>query len=443
MERNFTHENFEEFLQRNSDSLRMRPSEKVWKNIASGLSKRRRYGFLSVFLLLTLLSVGYFIDQSDSSKKPTLTTSHRAAVQKSTPAIHAGASTPSKQVSALVPESIPHTYSATIPSGASERENAFTRRLFENVPWMAMAPVQQDIVNEEPLAFTPTIADEYDPHGSAENKSSNAPETANAATDPLSIESVVNSYHRPFKKGKLGLQLIFSPTISYRKLGENKAFLSQVPQFNAPYNMAALYNVNDIVTSKPNVGFELGLSGKYPLTSKVNLIGGLQFNVNRYDLKVFQSYMNIATIALNTGRTVDSVRTLTNYSSTNRGYGSDWLHNFYFQVSAPVGMEFKLRGDEKMQFGVATTIQPTYVLGDRVYLISTDYKNYAEVPWLTRHWNVNTNLETFVSYSTGHFKWQVGPQVRYQLLSSFINKYPVKEHLFDFGLKVGISLNHY
>jgi hypothetical protein len=80
-------------------------------------------------------------------------------------------------------------------------------------------------------------------------------------------------------------------------------------------------------------------------------------------------------------------------------------------------------------------------VGERAYLISSDYKNYTEVPWLTRKWNVATNLETFVSYSTGKMQWQVGPQVRYQLLSSFNSKYPVKENLFDFGLKVGVSLN--
>jgi hypothetical protein len=82
------------------------------------------------------------------------------------------------------------------------------------------------------------------------------------------------------------------------------------------------------------------------------------------------------------------------------------------------------------------------MLGDRAYLLSTDYKNYSEVPWLIRRWNVNTNLETFVKYSTGQLNWQVGPQVRYQLLSSFIKEYPVKENLFDFGLKVGIQLNN-
>ena len=61
------------------------------------------------------------------------------------------------------------------------------------------------------------------------------------------------------------------------------------------------------------------------------------------------------------------------------GYQYNWLQNFYFQVSAPIGVELKLRGDDKMQFGMASTLQPTYLLGDRAYLISTDYKNYAKI----------------------------------------------------------------
>jgi hypothetical protein len=202
-----------------------------------------------------------------------------------------------------------------------------------------------------------------------------------------------------------------------------------------------LYDINNFVTHKPDFGFELGLTAKYPVTKNLKVKAGLQFNVNRYDIKVFHSSTQLATIRLNNRNGMDSVNRVTNYSNTPSGYSSNWLENFYFQVSAPVGVEFRIKGDEKVQFGLASTIQPTYVLGDRAYLISTDYKNYAEVPWLIRRWNVNTSLETYVSYSTGHLKWQVGPQVRYQLLSSFVKKYPVKENLFDFGLRVGIGLN--
>ncbi|HEX6333183.1 MAG TPA: hypothetical protein VFZ78_03090, partial [Flavisolibacter sp.] len=251
---------------------------------------------------------------------------------------------------------------------------------------------------------------------------------------PYSRESVVNL--RLKMRRPLEWQWFFTPTISYRKLGENKSYLQQQGQY-AP---APAYDVNTAVTHKPDLGFQLGLITKYPVTKSLRLLTGLQFNVARYDIKAFSSPYSVATIRLNSVNSADSVTSLTNYNNFN-GYRSNWLENIYLQVSAPVGIELKIRGDEKMQFGIATTIQPTYVLRDRAYLISTDYKNYAQIPDLVRRWNVNTNIETFVSYTSRNVKWQVGPQVRYQLLSSFVSKYPVKENLFDFGLKVGVSRN--
>jgi hypothetical protein len=32
----------------------------------------------------------------------------------------------------------------------------------------------------------------------------------------------------------------------------------------------------------------------------------------------------------------------------------------------------------------------------------------------------------------------VGPQFRYQLLHSFTDRYPIKENLYDIGVRVGI-----
>jgi hypothetical protein len=81
------------------------------------------------------------------------------------------------------------------------------------------------------------------------------------------------------------------------------------------------------------------------------------------------------------------------------------------------------------------------VISNGAYLLSTDYKNYAKVPWLTRNFNLSTGFEAFVNYTRGNTQWQIGPQVRYQFMSSFENKYPVKENLFDFGVKIGVTLN--
>ena len=62
------------------------------------------------------------------------------------------------------------------------------------------------------------------------------------------------------------------------------------------------------------------------------------------------------------------------------------------------------------------------------------------MPSLTRKWNISTSFEIYAGVSTGKINWRIGPQVRYQLKSSYVAKYPFNEHLFDFGLKMGIML---
>jgi hypothetical protein len=267
-------------------------------------------------------------------------------------------------------------------------------------------------------------------------------ETINAKSEIIpatdaEIEKAVTKIAKA-KNSKVDLQLYFTPTVSYRKLSENKTFASSQP--NAPNNLNVLYDINSLVTHKPNIGLELGYTIKYEVDKNIKLKGGLQFNINRYDIKAFNNMTELATISLNNSGS-SSINAATSYRSYGSNENTNWLENMYFQASVPLGAEVKLYSSQNVHFGIASTMQPTYIIGDRAYLISSDYKNYVEVPWLIRRWNVNTALETFVGYSTGKLNWQVGPQVRYQMFSSFINKYPVKENLFDFGLKVGISLN--
>lgn len=442
MKRNFTNENLEELLRRSANGLRMRPSDKVWKEISKSLhKKRRRAGIALGTLLIAIGTLGYFALENSARPVKTIGTTHQfqtpveKTFSKNSPGAHSSGTIQS-------PGSI--SFSQPLAKHnliAAQKTNA----LSSDVASLETTTAINENAETDSNTFTSTIVDSYleSPiHQQTGEKAVTG--TGRSEELPQTIESVVNSYKAKPLQRKLSFQFYFTPTVSYRKLGENKSFLRTQPVTNNPnYTPAFLYDINNVVTHKPNMGIELGMAMKYPVTSRMRIRGGLQFNVNRYDIKAYNAMTSVATIVLN-GRSsnrADSLNTLSNYSNAN-GYKSDWLENYYVQISAPIGVEFKLNRDEKVEFGIATTIQPTYVLGDRTYLISTDYKNYVEVPQLVRRWNVNTALETFVGYSTGKLNWQVGPQVRYQLLSSFINKYPVKENLFDFGLKVGVSVNH-
>lgn len=444
MKREFTDESFEYYLQSSADKLRMRAPDKIWKNISKQLNERRRRIVIGLSALLLITSaLGYY----------TITNGWK---QDSVTASQTGQQPVTSTINEFVPEYQP-SEKEVVAISQKKNSNYVPATIFPDANKIQTISTNQNDIGREQIntqtagkpleesSFIPTVVDSYQEFEKEETVAKQFPKTLLTTTDvlPLTIESVLNSFKLRLRKKKIETQFYFTPTISYRKLSENKSYLRSINPSNASANYRALYSsVNNEVTHKPDVGFELGVTTKYPLSKKLTLRTGLQFNVNRYDVKAFSSYLSDVTIALNNGSRLDSLNTSSTYSNIN-GYKSNWLQNFSFQISAPVGVEILLGGTDKdqMQFGIAGTIQPTYVLGDRAYLISTDYKNYALVPSLARRWNVNTAFETFVMYKTGKTKWQVGPQVRYQLLSSFIDKYPVKENLFDFGLKIGLSLN--
>lgn len=434
MERNSTNENFEQFLRQNAEDFRMHPSDKVWEGISKDLHKpQKRYYFGLILLLVSSSILGYTVYELSISKtgrqeqqlptpaaKPASSSSAENSITQKTEKgnglyVEKSLAENSTTVALNTKE---EDYHPTLSIAVSNLENKKQTRLADLFSLTRNNFLNEGMVGQKPsFDFNqPTAKDLSEKNGTK----SSLPKARS-------------------KSSRFSLMFFFTPTVSYRKLTENKSYLRSSP-VGAPYSYAALYDINNAVTHKPDIGLEFGATTKYALTKSIKLRAGVQFNINRYDIKAFKYIPEVATIALNNGYRVDSLSTVSNYRNFNGGK-TDWLQNFYFQVSAPVGVEVKLHGNEKMHIGVASTIQPTYVIGDRAYLITADYKNYAQVPWLIRRWNVNTNLETFVAYSSGKLNWQIGPQVRYQLLSSFISKYPVKENLFDFGLKVGISLN--
>jgi hypothetical protein len=457
MKRSFTNEDLEGFLKTNSDRLQMKPSPGVWKAIADDLGrKRRRVTIFTGLFLLAVSSVTAWLsfnsNETIASNQPG-NNSTLQVDQFNSSAVN------TNTVSPINSDAQPAEKAAQQTAGNNDISNEVVNTTKHSSPLFvaykdpSILPVSNasvitgnssDLIVPEstqntvitPEKFAGTIVDSDPEYKAIVSKPATiTPELA--AVFPQSIESVTNLFKGSQKRSKLSYEIFFTPTVSYRKLSENKEYMQSAVSGALTPGVQALYNINDTVTHKPNVGLELGFTAKYPVAENVKLKAGLQFNVSRYDIKAFTSYTEAATMAFRDGNTTMSASNKRNVGGTD----PDWLQNIYYQVSIPVGMEVKFGRNQKTQFGIASTLQPTYMIGDRAYLISTDYKNYVEVPWLVRRWNVNTALETFVTHSTGKVNWQVGPQVRYQLLSSFISNYPVKENLFDFGLKVGVTLN--
>jgi hypothetical protein len=172
------------------------------------------------------------------------------------------------------------------------------------------------------------------------------------------------------------------------------------------------------------------------LDNRLRVKSGVQFNYNRYNIKATSSQPEINTISLfGSARDITSVSTLRN----DNGFYPKWVENSNLQFSVPVGLEFTLANGKNVQLTLGSSIQPSLLLKNKMYLLSTDLKNYMQEPSLIRRFNINGNIETFITVNTKNARWHIGPQLRYQILSTYEKKYPFKENLFDYGFKIGFS----
>ena len=469
MERQFNNGDFEKLLRDNANQYRMYPSEKVWKGIHSALHTRRRwYGLTAGIMFLITGSIVSIIIYNDKPGKNNLAGQKSISIKNSSQQqIPATASNETKRFTPAINEVKPGTRRADnptelylngpvfkIPTTNDEQSNVSLSSNSTNMPDQqaleSAIPGNNETISEL-LFFTDrtllkqntvvktedAVSDIIPDEKTIADQSSLDESTEQKMTDAISALASQNVLlAKPRKQSKITAQVYFTPTVSYRKLTENKRVYS-TSGFYVP-----VIDVKNLVKHKPAMGLEFGIEGRYQVSEKFSLKTGLQFNINRYDIRAYSHPTEIATVALTSGYgMVDSLATLSNYRNFS-GTTPNWLENFYFQVAIPVGAEIILSDKKNLQWGISGTIQPTYVIGDRAYVISSDYKNYAKFPDLMRRWNISTGVETFVSYSTGKIKWQVGPHLRYQHLSSFVSALTVKENLFAIGLKVGATLNN-
>ncbi len=249
-------------------------------------------------------------------------------------------------------------------------------------------------------------------------------------------------YNRPVPKkwaGKLAWQMYATPSVVFRQLQND-------PNFGATANSAPFVipvnnqDINSQVIQKPSFGLEAGFGIQYPLLKGLRLKSGLQLNFTRYNSLAYHNTHPVATKLTMHDYTTNSTYELfrTTPYSNKTGLSDVKLHNETYQISIPVGLDFKIAGKEALQWNVGVTIQPTYVIGGTSYLISSDRRNYVKESSMLNRWNINAGFETFLSYKVNGLTYQIGPQFRSQLFSSNIKEFAVEERLLTYGIKFGI-----
>lgn len=241
-------------------------------------------------------------------------------------------------------------------------------------------------------------------------------------------------------KQKLSYEVYITPSVGYRKL-ENMMDLenASISLSNSFLNTS---NQANKIHHLPAFNMEAGYSVRYDLNKYFRMKAGFQFNYSNYQIYGQGLDHPAATSLLLRNSSTGAPELISRSSVILNPVSTDQtnrLNSSNFQVSIPIGAEIKLMSGNKWQWYVGATIQPTYVLSGNAYLLSADMNYYVFDASMINKWNLNTGVETFVSYKMNQkLQLNMGPQFRYQLNSTYDKQYTYKEKLYNLGIKLGI-----
>ena len=235
---------------------------------------------------------------------------------------------------------------------------------------------------------------------------------------------------------RFDFRFYITPSVSYRHLHEQKQSTQQDAN---TVSLESSYKVqpSEAIHQSPAIGYETGFGLGYALNKRFTLTGGFQFNISQYKIDAFLYKDELVALTLDEGKFSSTVNTVSNLRSIP-GSKPLTIKNRYYQISMPIGIDWMAWNNDKFSWGLAGSLQPTYTFDKQPLIISSNYKNYTDGSEYVRNLNLNANLESYFGYTIGTYRWQIGPQVRYQILPSLVDKYPNKEYLINYGIKIGV-----
>jgi len=492
-------DDFEEYLRDQVTEHRMYPSDRVWKNIRGRIHTPKKWPALSVFTVLIIsgLVIGTILNKPVPDS---VTPNFIYSLQSPSPnedASNSGAIAKNDQPLVDNNYSVDQLTSSTI-TAAVEKINFNTKTVLHDLPFIndfstphltSVSPTTDYVQNE-------SVASTYLPKGIEKNNKTtslvNKPFDNNSFASFRNIDAylfdvtsrlknILNTgpalYPTTgggaafFSQGRSRADFVYSgfdlkssvenrdvlpslnklgksssrfdfrfyvaPSVSYRRLLENDENAKDNKEAGASLESDYRIEPSIAINQSPALGYETGLGLGYKLNRNFALTGGFQFNISQYKINAFLHTDEPAALILNDGNYSSIVNTTSSLRSIP-GTTPLTIKNRYYQLSMPLGIEWLILNNRRFSWGLATSVQPTYTFDKQPLIMSSNYKNYADGSAYVRNWNINTSAETFLGYTTGSYRWQVGPQIRYQILPSLVNKYPNKEYLFNYGLKFGV-----
>ncbi|MGC4101636.1 hypothetical protein [Ferruginibacter sp.] len=269
------------------------------------------------------------------------------------------------------------------------------------------------------------------------------------ADDKAWIENYAfqNRSKRKKWQDRTAFNIYITPNVGYRHISNDPKYNLSAATPSNSFVFAGGGDASSAMDHKPGLGFEMGVGLNYSLAKNLVVKGGLQVNFTSYGINAEVTnhpvQSSLMLIDPNTGfpNLHATSSSLANGSNGISGNDKITVYSTTYQLSVPLGFALKISGNNKLEWYAGATVQPSFIMGGKDYLISADRKNYIEDHSLLSKWNMNAGFETYLNYKLDAFTLQFGPQFRYQLMSTYYRRYTVNENLYNVGIKFGILKN--
>ena len=480
MEENNYRDDFEHFLKGNADEFKMVPSRKVWFSLYNNLHPDRRWPSMAVCLLIltAVLYLGIANNNSLSSAARKASTENFSAILND---IHIdnkitfSAKDYIKIIDLKQPEfsiistkvenalseyntAVMHTDKEVVTPiineyARSENENEkdiLTEQLAtfkSNSNNNSLVKENLEITQKNTISFAeikieiPQQKDNSDSSLNLEPAGEYVTPSSNNNALNATLEQVEKSWKEDYAfknkpainqfKQNASLSYYVTPSFGYRIFSKK----SEMNYANPTLANGRIINDANPLLDDAALNLEGGAILQYSLSKKFRLKTGVQANYTTYI-----SNVTATGHPSQTSLTYSNSSNLLRSSNYTTKAGGDRINKSTMQVSMPIGADYKIAGRGRVNWYVGGTIQPTYILSGSAFVLSTDEKYYISETALLRKINLNTAVETFISLKSSHgIILNVGPQFRYQLLSSYKNAYNYTEKIYNVGLKIGVS----
>jgi hypothetical protein len=498
MEDKNNNNDFEQFLRSSIEDFKMIPSRKIWYGIYNSMHPDRKWPSIAVCLIIltAVMFVGVANNNSisSSSRKNTtenlLTTSNTIPVEQNKlfniikpQIIVASLSNNEPIVKNILPKASSNieytnnfsnkhnnTQNSTELTTSTNNNTSFNDKIASIVANNFITEKNTNLLSEDAssislneetknieqadakmlIHISNTVASDLDNNFEKntiaklnENitKKSLAKNSTNTAEEKLINEVNISNNKPHLKKLKENGSMAYylTPSFGYRnitsKLNNAKGSVGSNSFAASTIGGASQQSIKDAIA----LNLEVGAVFQYKVSKNVRFKTGLQANYTNYISNVTElDHPTQTTLAVTTTGQSNNYRA----SSYATREGGTHLNKTNWQIALPIGLDIKIAGKNKLKWYVGATAQPTYILGGNAFVLSADERYYIAENALVRKLNLNTAIETFVSFKpSANVTLNVGPQFRYQLFSSYKKAYNYSEKLYNVGVKVGLVTN--